>query len=102
MPRPALRPVPDGMSTLTTHLFFDGSCTQAIELYQKAFGAELAGPAVPSPDGQRVMHAMMKIGNSHVMMADAWPGAWEQAPKGSATAGIFVYVDECDKTFDRA
>ena len=102
MPRPAPRPVPEGMNTLTTQLWFDGKCAQAIEFYQKAFGAELAGPVAYGPDGKAVMHAMVKIGNSHVMMADAWPGAWEQAPKGSATAGLFVYVDNCDRLFDRA
>lgn len=102
MPRPAPRPVPEGMNTLTTHLWFGGNCSQAIDFYKNAFGAELVGPAAPAPGGKGVMHAMMRIGNSHVMMADAWPGAWEQAPKGSSTAGLFVYVEECDKVFDRA
>ena len=102
MPRPAPRSVPEGMNTLTTHLWFNGNCAQAIEFYQKAFGAEIAGPIAPAPGGKGVMHAMLKIGNSHVMMADAWPGAWEKGPQGSTTAGLFVYVEDCDRVFDRA
>lgn len=102
MPKPAPRSVPEGMSTITVHLWFNGNCSQAIEFYQKAFGAELAGPVAHAPGGKGVMHAMVKLGNSHVMMADAWPGAWEKAPQSSATAGLFVYVDDCDKLFDRA
>ncbi len=102
MPRPAPRPVPEGMNTITTQLWFNGNCRQAIDFYQKALGAEPAGPVAPAPDGKSIMHAMLKLGNSHIMMADAWPGQWEKAPQGGATAGLFVYVDDCDKLFDRA
>jgi uncharacterized glyoxalase superfamily protein PhnB len=93
--------VPEGFHSLTPHLWFDGNCAQAVEFYQKAFGAELAAPVADGPGG-KVMHALMKLGNSHLMMADAWPGQWETAPKGSATAGFFIYVEDCDKLFERA
>lgn len=102
MPKPAPKHVPEGMNTLTTHLWFNGDCAQAIEFYQKAFGAEMCAPAATTPGGKGIMHAMLKIGNSHIMMADAWPGAWEKGPQGSASAGIFVYVEDCDRMFDRA
>jgi PhnB protein len=36
------------------------------------------------------------------MMADAWPGQWEQGPKENATTGMFVYVDDCDALYNRA
>src|SRR5262249_25465322 len=62
----------------------------------------LAGPIATGPGGKGVMHAMLKLGNAHIMMADAWPGQWEQAPKTSATMGLFVYVEDCDRLFDRA
>ena len=102
MAQPAPKPVPEGVNTLTTHLWFNGNCAEAVEFYQKAFGAELIAPVVPGPEGKGVMHAMLKLGNSHVMMADAWPGSWEIGPDGSATASLFVYVDNCDKLFARA
>jgi uncharacterized glyoxalase superfamily protein PhnB len=102
MPKPAPEPVPEGMNTITTQLWFAGDCARAIDFYQQAFGAELVGDVARSPDGKGVMHAMVKLGNSHLMMADAWPGAWEKAPDGSATAGLFVYVENCDRLFERA
>ena len=102
MATPAPKPVPEGMNTITTHLWFNGNCDQAVEFYQKAFGAELVAPIVTGPEGKGVMHAQIKLGNSHVMMADAWPGSWETGPEGNATAGLFVYVDDCDKLFERA
>lgn len=102
MPRPAAKPVPEGMHTVTPHLWFNGNCAEAVTFYQKAFGAELAAPVAFGPDGKSVMHAMIKLGSSHLMMADAWPGQWEQAPKGSATAGLFVYVENSDALYDRA
>ena len=102
MPEKAPKPVPEGMNTLTTYLWFNGNCTEAVEFYQKALGAELAGPVVPGPDGKGVMHAMLKIGNSHVMMSDAWPGSWEKGPDGGTTASLWVYVEDCDALFARA
>jgi uncharacterized glyoxalase superfamily protein PhnB len=102
MPQPASRPVPEGMNTITTQLWFDNNCGQAVDFYQKAFGAEICGPLAYAPDGKTVAHALLKLGNSHIMMADAWPGMWETAPKGSSTAGLFVYVDNCDRLYERA
>jgi uncharacterized glyoxalase superfamily protein PhnB len=90
------------MNTITTQLWFGGDCAEAIEFYQKAFAAELVGDVARGPGGGGVMHAMLKIGNAHIMLADAWPGAWEQAPQDSATAGLFLYVDDCDRVFERA
>lgn len=102
MPENAPRPIPEGMNTLTTHLWFNGNCNEAIEFYQKALGAELEAPAITGPDGKGVMHAMLKIGNSHIMMADAFPGSWEKGPEEAATAGLWVYVDDCDAVYDQA
>ncbi len=36
------------------------------------------------------------------MMADGWPGAWERGPNKVATAGLWVYVDDCDALFKQA
>jgi PhnB protein len=102
MPTKALKKVPDGMNTVTTELWFNGNCLQAIDFYQKAFGAELAGEKALAPDGKSVLHAMMKIGDSNIMMADAWPGNWEKGPDNSSTAGIFLYVENCDELYNRA
>ncbi len=36
------------------------------------------------------------------MMADAWPRSWEKGPESSATAGLWVYVKDCDALYERA
>lgn len=33
---------------------------------------------------------MLKLGDSNIMMADAWPGNWEQGPKESASASMWL------------
>lgn len=102
MPEKAPQPIPEGMHTITVHLWFNGNCKEAIDFYQKVFGAELAAPPVPGVDGKGIMHAMLKLGDSNIMMADAWPGHWEQGPKDSASASMWCYVEDCDALFNRA
>ncbi len=102
MPQKAPKPIPDGMNTITTHLWFNGNCKEAIDFYKKAFGAKEATPPVLTHDGKAIMHAMLKFGDSNIMMADAWPGEWEQGPRGSSTAGLWVYVEDCDDVFNQA
>jgi len=102
MAEKAPKPVPDGMHTLTTQLWFDGNCNLAIDFYQKAFGAELIAPIVEGPGGQGVMHAMLKFGDSQIMMADAMPGSWETGPKDSATASLWIYVEDVDTAYNQS
>jgi uncharacterized glyoxalase superfamily protein PhnB len=90
------------MHTITPHLWFSGNCREAIDFYQRAFGAELVSPVVPGPDGRSVLHAMLRLGDSPIMVADAWPGTWETGPEGSVSAGLWVYVEDCDALFRRA
>lgn len=102
MPQPAPSPIPEGMSTITPHLHFSGDCADAIDFYREALGATLLGDAVPSPDGRSVWHAMMQIGDSKVMMADAAPGLRERGPGDHTTVGLFLYVEDCDAWFESA
>lgn len=98
----ALRPVPEGMNTVTTELWFNGNCNEAVNFYKKAFNAAVAGDIAYGPDGKSVMHAMIRIGDSNIMMADAWPGGWEKGPIDGITAGIFLYVDDCDALYHQS
>lgn len=94
--------VPQGMHTVTPHFWFNGNCREAINYYQKALKAELIGQIFPTPDGQGVWHAMMKIGDSTIMMADAQPGGWEKGPENNSTMSLWLYVDDCDTLFNNA
>ncbi|HEV8218422.1 MAG TPA: VOC family protein, partial [Gemmatimonadaceae bacterium] len=61
----AASPVPAGFHTMTPQLVLDDAAA-AIDWYKRAFGAEEVSRSL-GPDG-KVMHAELKIGDSHVMM----------------------------------
>ncbi len=101
MPEPAAHPVPEGMSTVTAHLWFNGNCADAIEFYKEALGAIFPAAPIPSPDGG-VWHAMMQVGDTNIMLADMPAGGWEHGPDGGTTVGFWTYVDDCDAWYERA
>jgi len=99
----AAKPVPDGFRTVTPHLAMKNS-REAIAFYKKAFGAEEV-MVMPGPDGQSVMHAEIKIGDSIVMLHDEWPAPdAPQAPSSlkGTTVSVHLYVNDCDKVFNQA
>ena len=76
----SVKPIPDGMHTVTPHLICAGAA-EAIEFYQKAFGAvELT--RMPGSDG-KVMHASIRIGDSVIMLNDEMPEWGTFGPKYS-------------------
>lgn len=94
--------VPQGFHTLTPHLVVRGA-EKAIEFYKKAFGAELLGDVAKMPDG-KVMHAMLRIGDSFLMLNDEMPehGALSPLSGGNSSITIHIYTDNVDTAFDRA
>ena len=101
MNAPNLEPVPEGMHTVTPHLVCAGAA-DAIEFYKRAFGAtEMA--RLPGPQG-KIMHAMIRIGDSPVMLVDEFPEWGSVAPstlKGTPVT-IHLYVPDADALFQRA
>ena len=101
MSTPAVKPIPEGMHSVTPHLICAGAA-EAITFYTQAFGAvELA--RLPGPDG-KLMHAMVKIGDSVVMLVDEMPSCGGFGPtslKGSPVT-LHLYVENVDAAFDRA
>jgi len=96
-----VKPIPDGMHTVTPHLVCAGAA-EAIEFYKKAFGAVEMG-RVPGPQG-KLVHAMIRIGDSAVMLVDEfpeWGGFGPKSLKGSPVT-IHLYVDNVDAAVDRA
>lgn len=102
MAEKAKRAVPEGMNTVTASLWFEGKCRYAIDYYKKVFNAELLFPPYPFPESDRVMHAMIKVGNTNLMMGDTYPGCSEKGAEEGTTVGFFVYVDDCDALFNKA
>ncbi len=98
-----VKPVPEDMHTVTPHLICAGA-SDAIDYYQRAFGAvELH--RMPAPDGSgKLMHAMIRIGDSAVMLADEspeWGCLGPNTLKGSSVT-LHVYVPDVDAAFARA
>src|SRR3954469_23474776 len=98
---PSIKPIPEGFHTVTPHLVIAGAA-QAIEFYQKAFGAvEVA--RMPGPDG-KVMHPQLRIGDSPIMLADEMPSCGSFAPgtlKGTPVT-IHLYVNDAAAFLSRA
>ena len=96
-----VKPIPEGMHTVTPHLVCAGAA-DAIEFYKKAFGAvELH--RLPGPDG-KLMHGAIRIGDSVVMLVDenpAWNALGPKALKGSPVT-LHLYVEHADAFFAKA
>ncbi|AOB31175.1 glyoxalase [Bordetella sp. H567] len=102
MPKPTSHPIPPGMHALTPHLIC-ANALGAIDFYEKAFGAKLENKLM-SPDGKMLMHAMLRIGDSALMLADECPQWGSQGPQDGAPKSmvIHLYVTDVDATVQRA
>jgi PhnB protein len=97
-----VRAVPKIFRTVTPHLTIEGAA-EAIKFYKKAFGAKEIS-RMKAPDGKRLMHAMIMVGNSVVMLNDAFPEWGGKGPKalGGSAVAIHLYVEDADKMFKKA
>ena len=96
-----VNPIPPGMHTITPHLVCAGAAA-AIEFYKEAFGAvEITRMA--GPDG-KLFHAMVRIGDSFLMLVDDFPEMRALGPKalGGSPVTIHLSVVDADATFKRA
>ena len=96
-----VKPIPEGMHTITPHLTCAGAA-DAIEFYKKAFGAiELA--RMPGPGG-KLMHAMLKIGDSPLMLVDEFPEWGGASPKrlNGTPVTIHLQVTDADAVYKSA
>jgi len=93
--------IPQGYNSVTPYLIVKGA-TKAIDYYKKIFGATEV-MRMPGPDG-RIGHAELKIGNSHIMLADEFPEMGHQDPLtlGNSPVSMLIYVEDVDSTVARA
>ena len=98
---PEVQPIPAGFHTLTPHLTVRDA-DKALEFYKNALGAEVLNVA-RTPDG-KVLHAMLRIGDSPLMLNDEFPEMGGLSPLSTGGAGvtIHIYTDNVDQAFDRA
>ena len=56
-----------------------------------------------SPDGKKIMHAELKVGNSMLMLANEYPPMCvSPKARGGTSVTLHLYVENADAAFDRA
>ncbi|HEY7912205.1 MAG TPA: VOC family protein [Blastocatellia bacterium] len=114
----AVKPIPEGFHTITPSIVVSDAAS-AIEFYKKAFGAEEIMRAT-TPDGSKVFHSQVRIGDSCFFVYDEFPqmseseggstgggdcgGARQLSPRslGATTGALNLYVENADAAFEKA
>lgn len=91
---------------LVPYFVMNGNAKEAIDFYQKALGAELFGiqtfgdmpanPDFPLPDSAKglVSHALLKVGESSLMLSDTFPG---QSRQSGNQVTVCITINDSDK-----
>jgi PhnB protein len=96
-----VKPIPEGYPRVTPYLAVEGA-DAAIDFYCKVLGGK-ERVRMSAPAG-KVGHAEIEIGDSLIMLADAFPEMGVKSPKavGGTPVTISVYVEDVDSVFERA
>ncbi len=96
-----VKPIPDGMHSLTPHLVCAGAA-QAIDFYKAAFGA-VEHMRLPTAHG-KLMHAAVQIGNSMLMLVDEMPEWGCLGPQALSRSPVTIHlqVENVDAVFAQA
>lgn len=88
---------------ISTYLFFDGNCEQAMNFYEKTFGGKISAimrnseapkkMQMPNTSGDKIMHARLDIGTMTLLGSDCPPNMFDK-PQG------FRVMVGFDKTAD--
>jgi PhnB protein len=95
-----VRPIPAGYHSVSPSLTCRDA-SAAIDFYKQVFGASevmrMSGP------GGKIMHAELKIGDSHIFLNDEMPPmAVAPSPSAPVSVSMFVYTEDVDSIFQRA
>jgi PhnB protein len=101
MSNSTVKPVPDGMHTLTPHLICAGP-EAAIDYYKRALGA-VEVSRMAGPDG-KLAHAVVKIGDSSLFLAGEGLEHGLLGPKTLKGSPVTIHmsVPDADATLARA
>lgn len=88
-----MKKLPDNHQFIMPYLIVEGAA-KFIEFTQKVFGAKESFRKMR--DEKKIMHAEIVISGSTIMFADSTL----QYP--TQTAGLFIYVEDVDKTYQQA
>ena len=93
--------IQDGYHNVTPYLCVSDAA-RAIEFYKEAFGAtEIMRMEAP---GGKIGHAVVRIGDSFVMLADEFPEMNFRSPQsiGGTSAHFYIYDEDVDARVERA
>ncbi|MDN5864424.1 MAG: VOC family protein [Gammaproteobacteria bacterium] len=95
-----VKPIPEGYHSITPYLIVKGAAG-ALDFYKQVFGAT---EIMRMADGDRIGHAEITIGDSHVMVADEYPDMGYFAPESGRAppVGLMLYVEDVDGVVERA
>ena len=95
------QPIPQGMGGPIPSLSLDGAAA-ALDFYERAFGARVLG-RMDAPNGKGA-HALVQIGDSYVMLADAFPESSCRPPSelDGTSVSVFLYVEDVDAVVEQA
>jgi len=96
-----VKPIPDGYPRVAPYLSVEGA-DAAIDFYAKVLGAE-ERMRMAGPEG-KIGHAELQIGDSMIMLSDAFPDMGAPSPKqlGGSPVTMTVYVEDVDGVYERA
>lgn len=86
--------IPEGYQTVMPYLILDNADAFSTFI-QKVFGAQEIN-RYPAPDGDGIMHAEARIGDSMVMFADSG------GPYAVQNAGMYIHVADVDAAYKTA
>lgn len=95
-------PVPDLYRTVTPTLTVRDAAA-AIDFYKRAFAAQEIH-RMSSPDGSKIMHAEIRIGDSMIMLNDEFPemGCLSPVTLNGVTASLYLYLPDTDAAYKQA
>jgi PhnB protein len=93
--------IPAGYHSVTPYIIVRNAA-RALDWYQNVFGAQ-EEIRFPMPDG-KIGHAEIKIGDSHIMLADEFPQMNAVSPEtiGGTASALMIYVEDVDSVFKKA
>lgn len=94
----AVKPIPDDYPRVSPYLIVEGA-VDAIGFYATVLGAK-ERMRMGGPDG-RIGHAELELGDSLIMLADAFADMGIRDPRaiGGSPVSMTVYVEDVDATF---
>jgi PhnB protein len=97
------------MPQISTYLFFDGTCAEAMRFYETTLGGKLdlmkygenpIDQPCPEADADRIMHARLIFDGGILMASDSMPGHPYKAMEGFSLSLVYPTAAEAQRVFD--